>query len=62
MPNIDYANRKPKAINYGEKLQVRIDKNMQERLHRAKEELGEDIATIVRQALDIYLNTLLKSK
>lgn len=61
MPNIDYANRKPKAINYGERLQIRIDKKNYERLHKAKEELGEDMATIVRQALDLYLNTLLKS-
>ena len=60
MPNIDYANRKPKPVIYGQRLQVRIEKEMQDRLYRAKGDLGEDIATIVRQALDLYLNALQK--
>lgn len=60
MPNIDYDNRKPKPINYGENLNIRIGKDLKERLYKAKEDLGEDVASITREAIELYLNALKK--
>lgn len=58
MPNIDYANRKPRATIYDTNLNIRITKEMQERLYDAKKMVEEDVASIVRQAIDLYLNAL----
>lgn len=58
MPNIDYDNRKPKAIHYGENLNIRIGKDLKERLYKAKDELNRDVASLTREAIEMYLNAL----
>lgn len=55
---IDYANRKPKPINYGQKLQIRIDSKLFDKLTRVSENLNTEKSSLVREALEMYLNVL----
>ena len=59
---IDYENRKPKPINYDTILQIRINKDIKDKLYKFAEEKQIPISEIVRKALENYIDKIEKKK
>lgn len=55
---IDYRTRKPKKVNYGVRLNFRVDEELKTRLANASKELGEDTSSMVRRVMNEYLDSL----
>ena len=58
---IDYENRKPKPINYDTILQIRINKDIKDKLYKLAEEKHIPISEIVRSALETHIKKLQRS-
>ena len=52
---IDYENRKAKPINYDTLLQIRINKNLKDKIYELAEKNKIPISEIVRNALEKYI-------
>lgn len=52
---IDYENRKAKPINYDTILQIRINKNLKDKIYQIAEKNNTPISEIVRKALEKFI-------
>lgn len=59
---IDYENRKPKPINYDTIMQIRINKNLKDKISELSEKNKIPISEIVRKVLENYIDKIEKKK
>lgn len=59
---IDYENRKPKPINYDTILQIRINKDIKDKISEFSEKNKIPVSEIVRKALENYIDKIEKKK
>lgn len=52
---IDYANRKPKPINYDERLYIKINKDLKIKLYDVAEKNNVSASQMIRSILEDYL-------